>query len=91
MGHTQKNGAAVKVIKEFISNPTRAQHTLSAAGTVIKLIPDSEHLVRRNGMQCMRYPITKLLDGFEQRWHINSVFNEPPKKEIAWCKIRRTG
>jgi hypothetical protein len=24
-------------------------------------------------------------------WHINAVFNEPQKKEIAWCKIRRTG
>jgi hypothetical protein len=33
-GHTQKNGAASKVIKEFISHPTRTQHTLSAAGTV---------------------------------------------------------
>jgi hypothetical protein len=32
--HTQKNGAVSKVIKKCISHPTRAQHTLSAAGTV---------------------------------------------------------
>jgi hypothetical protein len=32
-GHTQKNGAVSKVIKKFISRPTRAQHTLSAVGT----------------------------------------------------------
>jgi hypothetical protein len=24
-------------------------------------------------------------------WHINAVFDEPPKKEVAWFKIRRTG
>jgi hypothetical protein len=30
-GHAQKNGAVSKVIKQFISHPTRAQHTLSAA------------------------------------------------------------
>jgi hypothetical protein len=34
MGHSQKNGAVSKVIKESISHPTRTQHTLSAAGTV---------------------------------------------------------
>jgi protein involved in ribonucleotide reduction len=33
-GHTQKNGAVPKVIKQFISHPTRTQHTLPAAGTV---------------------------------------------------------
>jgi hypothetical protein len=33
-GHTHKNGAVSKVIKEFISHPTLAQHTLSAVGTV---------------------------------------------------------
>jgi hypothetical protein len=33
-GHTQQNGAVSKVNKELISHPTRAQHTLSAAGTV---------------------------------------------------------
>jgi hypothetical protein len=33
-GHTQKNGAVSKVIKKIISHLTRAQHTLSAAGTV---------------------------------------------------------
>jgi hypothetical protein len=32
--HTQKNGAISKVIKTFISHPTRLQHTLSAARTV---------------------------------------------------------
>jgi hypothetical protein len=32
-GDTQKNGAVSKVNK-FISHPTQAQHTLSAAGTV---------------------------------------------------------
>jgi hypothetical protein len=44
-----------------------------------------------NGLQCMRYPITKFLVGRGQRWHIKSVFNELPKTEIAWCNIRRTG
>jgi hypothetical protein len=39
----------------------------------------------------MGYPIMEFLDGRGQWWHINAVFNEPPKKEIAWCKIRRTG
>ena len=38
-----------------------------------------------NGMQCMRYPITKFLEGHGQWWYVNAVFNEPPKKEIAWC------
>jgi hypothetical protein len=33
-GHTQKNGVVSKVDNEFISRPTRAQHTLSAAATV---------------------------------------------------------
>jgi hypothetical protein len=33
-GHTQKNGAVSKVDKKFISYPTWAQHTLSAAKTV---------------------------------------------------------
>jgi hypothetical protein len=33
-GYTQKNGAISKFSKQFISHPTRAQHTLSAAGTV---------------------------------------------------------
>jgi hypothetical protein len=33
-GRTQKNSAISNVTKEFISHPTRAQHTLSAAGTV---------------------------------------------------------
>jgi hypothetical protein len=33
-GHTQKNGAVSKVNKKFMSNITRAQHTLSAAATV---------------------------------------------------------
>jgi hypothetical protein len=33
-GHTQKNGAVSKIDKKFISHPARAQHTLSAAGTV---------------------------------------------------------
>jgi hypothetical protein len=32
-GHTQKNGAVSKVNKKFISHPTWAQHTLSAAAT----------------------------------------------------------
>jgi hypothetical protein len=32
--HVQKNDAVSRVIKKFISHPTRAQHTLSAAGTV---------------------------------------------------------
>jgi hypothetical protein len=32
--YTQKNGAVSKVDKEFISHPTRAQHTLPAAGNV---------------------------------------------------------
>jgi hypothetical protein len=31
---TQKNSAASKVDKEFISHPTRPQHTLSAAETL---------------------------------------------------------
>jgi hypothetical protein len=30
------------------------------------------------------------LDELGQWWHINGVFNKPPKKEIAWCKVRRT-
>jgi hypothetical protein len=33
-GHTQKNGAASKVNKKFMSHITRAQHTPSAAATV---------------------------------------------------------
>jgi hypothetical protein len=33
-GHTQKNGVVSNVIKKCISHPTRAQHTLSAVGTV---------------------------------------------------------
>jgi hypothetical protein len=33
----------------------------------------------------------KFLDGRGQWWHINTVFNESLKKEIAWCEIRRTG
>jgi hypothetical protein len=33
-GYTQNNGAVLKDIKRFISHPTRAQHTLSAAETV---------------------------------------------------------
>jgi hypothetical protein len=33
-GHTQKNGEVSEVIEDFISYPTRVQHTLSAAGTV---------------------------------------------------------
>jgi hypothetical protein len=32
--HIQKNGAVSKVIKQFISHISQAQHTLSAAGTV---------------------------------------------------------
>jgi hypothetical protein len=32
-GHTQKNGSVSKVDNKFISHHTRAQHTLSAAGT----------------------------------------------------------
>jgi hypothetical protein len=39
----------------------------------------------------MCYPIIKFLDGCGQWCHINTVFNEPLKGEIAWCKIRRTG
>jgi hypothetical protein len=35
----------------------------------------------------MRYPITKFLEGHGQWWNVNAVFNEPPKKEIAWCYI----
>jgi hypothetical protein len=34
IGNTQNNGAVLKVNKISISHPTRAQHTLSAAGTV---------------------------------------------------------
>jgi hypothetical protein len=33
-GYTQKNGADSKVNNKFISHPTRAQHTPSAAATV---------------------------------------------------------
>ena len=33
-GYTQKNGAVSKVNKKFISHPTRAKLTLSAAATV---------------------------------------------------------
>jgi hypothetical protein len=33
-GYTQKNDAVSKVDKNYISHPTRAQHTLSAAGTL---------------------------------------------------------
>jgi hypothetical protein len=33
----------------------------------------------------------KFLDGRRKWWHINAVFNESLKKEIAWCKIQRTG
>jgi hypothetical protein len=33
-GIYKKNGAISKVIKEFISHPIRAQHTLAAAETV---------------------------------------------------------
>jgi len=29
--------------------------------------------------------------GHGQWWYVNAVFNEPPKKEIAWFLIRRTG
>jgi hypothetical protein len=47
--------------------------------TVIKLIPDSVEHVRSNGLQCMRYPITKFLDERGQWWHINTVCNEPPQ------------
>jgi hypothetical protein len=32
--HAQTNGIASKVIKKLISHPTRAQRTLSAAGTI---------------------------------------------------------
>jgi hypothetical protein len=32
--HTQKNGTVPNVDKNFISHPTRAQHTLSAEETV---------------------------------------------------------
>jgi hypothetical protein len=32
-GHTQKNGARPKINKKYISRPTWAQNTLSAAGT----------------------------------------------------------
>jgi hypothetical protein len=39
----------------------------------------------------MRYPIKELQDGCGQWWQIHAVFNEPPKKEIAWREIRRTG
>jgi hypothetical protein len=39
----------------------------------------------------MRHPITKFLDGCGQWWHINTAFNEPPKKQITWCKIRWMG
>jgi hypothetical protein len=39
----------------------------------------------------MRYPITNFMDGRGQWWYINAAFNEPPKKEIARCKIWRTG
>jgi hypothetical protein len=38
-----------------------------------------------------RYPIPKFLDGHGPWWHVNAVFNKPPKKEIARCKIRWTG
>jgi hypothetical protein len=31
------------------------------------------------------------MDGRGQWWYIIAVFNEPPKKEIAQCKIWRTG
>jgi hypothetical protein len=34
-GRLQKKGAVSKVDKTFISRPTRAQHTLSAARTVL--------------------------------------------------------
>jgi hypothetical protein len=34
IGHTQKKGAVSKADTQFISNPTRAQHTLSTAGPV---------------------------------------------------------
>jgi hypothetical protein len=33
-GHIQKNGAVLKVDKQFTSHPTRTQHILSAAGIV---------------------------------------------------------
>jgi hypothetical protein len=44
--------------------------------TVIKHVPESAS-----------YPITKFLHGHGQWWYINAVFNEPLKKETAWCKI----
>jgi hypothetical protein len=31
------------------------------------------------------------MDGRGQWWYINAVFIEPPQKEIARCKIWRTG
>jgi hypothetical protein len=40
--------------------------------------------VRCNGLQCVRYPIMKFLEGRGQWWYVNAVFNEPPKKEITW-------
>jgi hypothetical protein len=39
----------------------------------------------------MHYPITNFMDGRGHWWYINAVFNEPPKKEIARCKIWRKG
>jgi len=33
----------------------------------------------------MRYPITKFVEGHGQWWYVNAVFNEPAKKEMAWC------
>jgi hypothetical protein len=54
-------------------------------------VPGLVQPVRCNGLQCIRYPITKFLDARVQWWHINAVFNEPPTKEIAWCEIRRMG